>query len=157
MDPEVIQRGRSYGGVGFICKKQNNISYRNVNVDSDRVSVVEVLYNHKTILTVVGVYMPFYNALADQIALYAETIDIVQNVLEIHSQCSPLMVMGDFFNATLPKKSSLHLNWYKSKPFNENSKLLYDFICENSLIVSNFSFSQVVDFTDVKCETKSYT
>ena len=93
MDPEVTQRGRSYGGVGFICKKQNNISYRNVNVDSDRVSVVEVLYNHKTILTVVGVHMPFYNALADQIALYAETIDIVQNVLEIHSQCSPLMVM----------------------------------------------------------------
>ena len=67
MDPEVIQRGRSYDGVGFICKKQNNISYRNVNVDSDRVS--------------------------DQIALYAETIDIVQNVLEIHSQCSPLMLM----------------------------------------------------------------
>ena len=45
MDPEVVQKGRSYGGVGFICKEQIGVSYRTIDVNSDRVCCIQTLSN----------------------------------------------------------------------------------------------------------------
>ena len=53
MDPRVFQRGRSFGGTGYICKKLVNISYKNVDINCDRVSTIQILKNHKPILTVI--------------------------------------------------------------------------------------------------------
>jgi exonuclease III len=155
IDPEVIQRGRSYGGVGFICNRKSGMSYRNVDIDCDRVSVLQVMYEQRPVLTIIGVYLPFYNGSSDQIALYAETLDIIQTILSNYAQDTPVMIMGDC-NAALPQNDILTLNWYKSKSFNEHSLLMYDFICDNVLTISNFAFNQAVNYTYLKGGSRTY-
>ena len=55
MDPEQIQKGRSYGGVGFICKQQNELAYRVIEIDNDRLSALQVIRHQSVVLTVIGV------------------------------------------------------------------------------------------------------
>ena len=52
VDPEVVLEGRPYGGLGFICKKLPGISYLTVNSENDRIGVLQILSNHKVILTI---------------------------------------------------------------------------------------------------------
>ena len=56
MDPEVIQKGKSHCGVGFICKKKNQISYRSFDVNSNRVCAVQLLSSQSVVLTIIEVY-----------------------------------------------------------------------------------------------------
>ena len=65
------------------------------------------------------------------------------------------MLCGDF-NTNLPENTCLNKLWYKSKPFNTYSVLLFDFLCNNNIIVSNFCFKQNVNFTYYKNQCKSY-
>ena len=53
MDPEVIQKGRSHGGVGFICKEKDQISYRSIDVNSNRVCVIQLLSSQSVFLTII--------------------------------------------------------------------------------------------------------
>ena len=76
-------------------------------------------------------------------------------VVDTYSPDSPLMIMGDF-NVSLPKALHLSSGWYKSRPYNRHSVLLYDFICNNELIVANFEFDQKVDYTYRKSNCSSY-
>ena len=77
MDPEVVHCGRSFGGVGFICKKLNNISYKSIDIDCERISLIQLCKcnANKAILAIIGVYMPFYNGYHEQVELYLEMID----------------------------------------------------------------------------------
>ena len=143
MDPEVVHCGRSFGGVGFICKKLNNISYKSIDIDCKRISVIQLCNANKAILTIIGVYMPFYNGSHEQVEQYLEMIDLLQSVLDSYAQEMPVMIVGDF-NASLPQQALLNVNWYRQRPFNKHSVLLYEFMSENSLIVSNFSFTQSI-------------
>ena len=89
------------------------------------------------ILTIDGVYMPFYCENMQQTELYKETLDVIQDLVGHNAADSPMLIMGDF-NASLPKSRHLISNWYKAKPFNRHSLLWYDFLCNNELVVSNF-------------------
>ena len=155
MDPEIVQSGRSYGGVGFVCHKQDQVSFRPINIDSNRVCAIQILYKSKAILTVFGVYMPYYNASKEHYEMYVETLDKIQVLIDSYAKDSPIMMCGDF-NTVLPQHSLLRHSWYRQKPFNEYSLLLYDFMCNNNLITCNFNFEQPINFTYFKGQNSSY-
>ena len=135
IDPEIVQVGRSFGGVGFICKQLKSYKYQVIHISSDRLCAIQILQGQTVILTVVGVYMPFYNGNKEQISLYAETIDLLQDVIDTHAGYAPCIILGDF-NASLPQNQQLHVYWHKHSPYNHNSVMLYDFVMNNDLTVS---------------------
>ena len=47
MDPEKVQTGRSHGGVGFICKQEKGIEYRDIKMDNNRLCVIQVICGKK--------------------------------------------------------------------------------------------------------------
>ena len=93
-------------------------------------------------LTIYGVYLPYHNGTASQVALYSETLSDLQTLLGVNEQ-SPIMVVSES-NAALPKHCYLKKNWYKSQPFNKHSVLLYDFLCNNDLFIADFAYKQLI-------------
>ena len=155
MDPEVIQSGRSHGGVGFVCREIPGIVYKVIDIDDDRICALQVLKDQSVVLTIIGVYMPFFNGDNAQIQLYVETLDRLQATLDMYSEGPPCIIMGDF-NASLPQKDTLSVNWYKIRPFNCHSLLLFDFLVNNDLVVADFQFKQCVNYTYFKGLCKTY-
>ena len=119
IDPTETLKGRPYGGVGFICKLLKDIVFNEISIDHKRISAIQVLNHGNIIMTIFGVYMPHYDGSYDQIRLYSETIDALQYFID-DCESSPIMIVGDF-NATLPRKTNISRNWYKSHPFNTHS------------------------------------
>ena len=66
IDSETVLSGRGYGGVGFICKQKPNISYRRMDIESDRILGLSVYNDATLILHVIGVYMPYFNGETEQ-------------------------------------------------------------------------------------------
>ena len=156
MDPEMVQAGRGYGGIGFICKEFNGISYRPVNIENDRISAVVLVKDKVPLLYIIGVYMPYFSGSSEQSQLYAETLDILQETINNCILQAPVMIVGDF-NASLPRcRTDLTSNWSRVRPFNRNSQMLLDWIDDNQLEISNFNFSQSVNYTYVKGTHKTY-
>ena len=89
--------------------------------------------------------MPFHNSKRDQCELYIETLDVLQGLLDIQSGNIPIMLCN-----------KINPSWYKDNCFNDYSVLLFDFICNNNLIVSNFSFDQPVNYTYFKGQHRTY-
>ena len=81
MDPEQIQKGRSYGGVGFVCKQQNELVYMVIETDNDSICALQVIRHQSVILTVTGVYMPYFNGNIDQTQQYIETFNFYKTFL----------------------------------------------------------------------------
>ncbi|KAK2158880.1 hypothetical protein LSH36_162g04050 [Paralvinella palmiformis] len=131
MEPEKVREGRPYGGFGFICRGRNNLVFTSIQVDNDRISGLQIKYNDTNIITIIGVYLPYYDDKADQIQLYIETLDILQGCID---SCDmwPVMVVGDM-NSALPRAALLPTNWYRKHPFTTHSLLLYDFLVQNDL------------------------
>ena len=154
IDPEEVLQGRPYGGVGFICKRIQGLIYKPIEVDNDRITGVQLIQSGKVILNIVGVYLPYYDGTPDQVALYSETLDVLQSVLDMCPP-SPVMIVGDM-NASLPTQKKLSGMWYRQSPYNQHSLLLYDFLCSNDLCVANFAYGQSVDYTYTKGNKKSY-
>ncbi len=145
VDPEVVLVGRPHGGIGFIAKRQENIVYKPVLVDSDRICGVQLISGGKILLTVFGVYLPYYNGTTDQIELYSETLDMLQSTLDTIDP-SPVMIVGDM-NTNLPQHQKLPRRWHRTHPFNVYSYMLHDFLCNNDFIVANFSYEQSINYT----------
>ena len=156
VNPEEVLYGRPYGGLGFICKNVDGVTYQNVDVDCDRISYLKVIQigSGKQLLNIFGVYLPYYNGTADQTSLYNETLDKLQCLVDDCSG-SPVVIMGDM-NANLPLHSQLTRHWYRSHPFTSHSLMLHDFLVDNDLCVANFSSDQSVNYTYIKGNTKSY-
>ena len=66
MDPLVNWIGRPFGGVGFICDKDQFV-FEILGCDSDR--VCQVVKNECILATVVGRYLPYEDGSQDQIYL----------------------------------------------------------------------------------------
>ena len=129
--------GRPFGGVGFVCNKLSGISYRPVEIESDRISILGVIRNRSVILTAIIVYLPYDDGTRFQTDLYIEVLDKVKSVLDSVSQSGPAIVLGDF-NTSLPQKPTLSTNWHKVRPFSSRSAILYDMICEHEMGCSQF-------------------
>ncbi len=116
IDPEEVLQGRPYGGVGFICKRIQGLIYKPIEVDNDRITGVQLVQSGKVILNIIGVYLPYYDGTPNQVALYSETLDVLQSVLDVCPP-SPTMIVGDM-NASLPTQNKLSATWYRQSPYN---------------------------------------
>lgn len=79
VNPEEELHGRPYGGVGFVCKHSSScdFSIRLVHINSDRIAAIQLIKQGQTLLSIIGVYLPYYNNRPEQVALYSETLDIL--------------------------------------------------------------------------------
>ena len=158
MDPEEDDRcGRPYGGVGFLCKpteaKPKGLSFRGKRNDNERIAVLEIRHEGKCIVTVFGVYLPFYNGRAEQIGLYSETLSELQGLIDTCE--TPFLVVGDM-NAPLPNHLPSNRKWHLHPPYTKHSMILHDFVMDNELTIVNHSFPQKVHHTYSKGGYKSY-
>ena len=144
MESEKVREGRPYGGFGFICRGRNNLVFTSIQVDNDRINGLQIKYKDTNIITIIGVYLPYYDDKADQIQLYIETLDILQGCID---SCDmwPVMVVGDM-NSALPRAALLPTNWYRKHPFTTHSLLLYDFLVQNDLYFGNHCSKQKVQY-----------
>ena len=156
VDPEEVLLGRPHGGIGFICKKSKDLYFNFMDVNSDRICVMKVLEKNsrKILLNVIGVYLPYFSGTTDQVSLYAETLDKLQSAID---ECAdaPITVVGDM-NASLPQQSTISRQWYRNRPFNQHSLLLYDFMLNNDLGIANFMFDQTINYTYDARNARSY-
>ena len=148
--------GRPYGGVAVACKQRKNMQYTELDFMSDRIIGVKVCNNSDIVEIILCVYMPFYNGEAHQTDCYAETIDMLQSVIEQFGAICPIHIIGDL-NAQLPKRRLLHRRWYRLPGFNTHSSILYDFINDNDLCVADFTDPQHVQYTYFCDSTATYT
>ncbi len=93
--------GRPHGGVGFVFKSMQGIVYKPIDIECDRMMGLQLINNGKPVLNILGVYLPYFDGSEDQIALYSETLDILQSAV---NDCAnvPCIIVGDM-NAPLPQ------------------------------------------------------
>ena len=125
-----------------------------MNCDNDRICAIQMVIDNKVQMTVVGVYMPYYDGTSSQIALYSQTLEDVQCMIDTNDP-SPVLFLGDM-HASVPNHRQLSRSWYRSHPYTRHSLLLYDFLCENDLYSCNFDFAQDLNYTYCKHISKSY-
>ena len=154
IDPEQILTGRPYGGVGFVCRRICGITYVPLPCENDRIMAVQIVVESKVCLTMVGVYLPYHDGSASQAALYSETLEDIQCIIDSNDP-SPILLLGDM-NASMPKSEKLTRHWYKTLPFTKDSYLLYEFICQNDLYSCNFDFENSLNYTYHKSGCQSY-
>ena len=156
MDCESNACGRPFGGIGFICKQNDGFRYAPVQCTSDRLMGLHVYFgkSRTKTTTLYGAYMPYNNNTASQSELYMETLDVLSQLIENTAGNTPYLVIGDM-NAELPQGHDLEKNWYKCRPYNRHSALLYDFMVDRELIVCNLKQSHT-DYTYHKGDNTSY-
>ena len=118
MKVDAIIHGRPYGGNGFICTKRENVLYKNVDFDSDRISVTEISVNSKVVCSVIGIYLPCDDHSTDSMESYLDTLDKLHVALDNCDKNFPIIVTGDL-NTRLPKSCLLSDTWYRSKHFRQ--------------------------------------
>lgn len=146
VDPLVPLHGRPYGGTGFICDISDGFSFKFEECESGRLCGLLVYKNEKLVLTVYGVYLSCDDRMADTMECYMETLDRLQSLLDSSDSSVPAIITGDM-NTCLPQSKLLRNEWYRQRPFSRRSALLYEFLSENELCVSNYAFHQSVDYT----------
>ena len=92
---------------------------------------------------------------ASQTVEYYDTLEDIQCIIDCNDP-SPVIFLGDM-NVSLPQSLTLPRNWHKKSPFNNNSFLLYDFLCQNDFVYNNFRHAQLINYTYVRNNTFSYT
>ena len=127
----------------LICKQKAGVRYAPVPCTSDRLIGLHVYVgkSRTKATTIYGAYMPFNNNTASQSELYMETLDILSQSIDSTAGNKPYFVIG-YINAELPQVQVLENNWYKLRPYNRHSALLYD----RDLMLCNMKQSQT-DFT----------
>ena len=98
--------------------------------------------------------MPYHNNTSNQTELYMDTLHQLSLMIEETSGPTPFCVVGDM-NAELPVKATMQQNWYKQRPFNRHSVLLYDFMCDHELFICNGK-RNINDFTYSNGAKSSY-
>ena len=129
------------------------MQYTELDIMSDRIIGVKVCNNSDIVEIILCIYMPFYNGVAHLSDCYAETIDVLQSVID---QFGAIHIIGDL-NVQLPKRRLLHRRWYRLPGFNTHSNILYDFTNDNDLCVADFTDSQHVQYTYFCDSTATYT
>ena len=139
--------GRPFGGVAIICRKLQGLTWQEVAIESNRVNGVLLRDSTGVRQVIINVYMPYFeSAQSNNILSFIECLDVLQACLDEWSGSAPLKICGDF-NAQLPREAALGRNWFKSKGFNQQSKMLYDFLCSNDLVPMDLSTMQTVKYT----------
>ena len=93
-----VLAGRPYGGVGFVCRKREHCTIKNVPHDDNRISVIQIINNKHVLVTIVGVYLPFF--CNSSIIEFSETLDKIHAIME--SINSPVVLVGDMIECSAP-------------------------------------------------------
>ena len=140
--------GRPFGGVARTARAIDNMFYRELETNSDRLAGVGIYDSDGTLIqSVVSTYMPYYNNKPEQAEMYISTIESLQVFVDKHGPSAPIKIMGDM-NTKLPQNcDNLPSNWYKGKGFNMFSHIMNDFLVSNMFSVCDFNFKQNHGFT----------
>ena len=144
--------GRPFGGVGFVCRKIQNYTVKEISQEDNKLSVIQLINNKKVLVTLIGVYLPYLNC-ASLTPQYNETLDKSLAIAETVN--SPIILLGDM-NAYLPQQNNHSVNWYKQRPFNKHSVLLHDLLSEHSMLSANLKFKQSLSYTYFNYTSRSY-
>ena len=110
-----------------------------------------MLNNSDIVEILLYVYMPFYNGDISQTEVYLEATDDLQSVIDEYTAVSPIHIIWDpilcVLNVRLPSEQMLHKNWYKKGGYNKHFNILYHFINDNGLNVTDISSKQDVNYT----------
>ena len=140
-------KGRPYGGVAVICKKLDGLTWRGTELANDRLIGVTLNNGAQVLQTIIHVYLPYFESATDEkLTPVIECLDTLQAYLDKYGDIAPIKVCGDF-NAQLPDNVSLGRLWYKSRGFNMQSKLLFDFILSNNMVAADLLTRQNVNYT----------
>jgi len=63
VDAESVLEGRPDGGIGWICNKTNNVTYKGIDIDNNRISGIQIIVQGKSVTNILGVY--FYHFIMD--------------------------------------------------------------------------------------------
>ena len=150
--------GRPYGGVAVICRHRNKLNFQMLDSESDRVVPVAISSKSgRTIQIVVSVYLPYYDGgNGKQTELLLSTIDALQVIIDSYGHLAPINLCGDF-NVQLPVAETLDGRWYKRRPYNEHSKIVYDFLLANELVAVDLGGNQDVNYTYFNHKRRVYT
>ena len=107
---DAVLQCRPYGGTGFICKTIQHCTFHDVPQEDGRISVIEVLNNNREVITLIGVYLPYFHS--ESTLLYSETLDKLHGIIQ--NITSPFILLGDM-NVQMPHTAQLSSQWYKSK------------------------------------------
>ena len=151
-------RGRPYGGLAIIVRKNALYRVSELPFDSDRILCVGIYDNSNNLIhIVVCIYMPYYDASdSDKTCTFVDVLDNLQSLLDKYQAAVPIKILGDF-NVQLPVKSKLHDRWYRGKGFTPHSSIMYDFIVTNNMLVSDMMYSQCVNYTYFSHARNVYT
>jgi len=157
-EDEYPQVGRPYGGMAIICSKHRNLNYKEIDTGNNRIMCLLVQDKCScTVQVILSVYMPYYQQGNNkQTELFVENLDKLQAMVDLYGSQAPVKICGDF-NTQLPQKDKLQQNWHKQKGFNSHSRILYDFLLSNELIVSDFMFGQKSTYTYFVHKNRTYT
>ena len=125
VDPKVALEGCPYDGLCFIYENLPDIHFVNNEVEDDKICIIKVVSDTKVLLTIIGIYMPYYDSSTTRVGLHSETLENFQHIVDIND--SSLMLVNSM-NALLSQRDHLLHQWYKRHPFNCHGLLLYDFI-----------------------------
>ena len=135
--------GRPYGGVAILAKDRPGMHINEIETNSDRLLAVSLNDAHGNPVRIVACcYFPYYDK-SDKhhTDAFQETIDALQGLIDGYSALCPVILCGDF-NVQLPSKAKLQNQWYKEKGYNIHSRIFYDFLMLNNMILADFMFKQ---------------
>ena len=141
-------KGRPYGGVAIMCKKNKMVNFKELDSPGNRTLVVGIFDLHnKPVDVICNVYMPYYSTgNADQMEEFVATVDVLQSVLDRYSSLGPVKFVGDF-NTQLPSTTPASKTWYRSKGFTKYSMILDNFMCANGLGAVDLQHKSHISYT----------
>ena len=156
INPEETLVGRPHGGIGFIYRNVEGLTFTCPDTDNDRLAIMKISHRQsgRIVLNLIGVYLPHHNGSPEQIALYSDCLDQLHSILE-DCTMGPVLIVGDM-NAAIPRYFNQSQGWYRYRPYNHHSKLLFDFIVDNNLSVANYEHSQPINYTYESGNNRTY-
>ena len=156
INPEETLVGRPHGGIGFIYRNVEGLTFTCPDTDNDRLAIMKISHRQsgRIVLNLIGVYLPHHNGSPEQIALYSDCLDQLHSILE-DCTMGPVLIVGDM-NAAIPRYFNQSQGWYRYRPYNHHSKLLFDFIVDKNLSVANYEHSQPINYTYESGNNRTY-
>lgn len=155
--PPAAGEGRPRGGVGFICRRQQDRTFENIICDDARLCGVTVLDHGTPVLSVLGCYMPYWDSSGANLADYATLTHKLDALITALRPSAPVMLVGDF-NCALPPVpyDRRPLDWWRLRPFSKLSALMQDLLDGQGFTVAEFNFQQSVSFTYARAGGRSH-
>lgn len=146
--PPGVSEGRRYGGTAMVCRGDSYLTFSQLQSECDRLLAVQINSSRSPCLIIAGCYMPYFCRNEDQLESYRDVCASIEELLCVHRSIAPLTILGDF-NCALPRLSPAERPycWARLRGFNAFSREFQQLLDDNDMIVAEFCFPQLLDFT----------